>query len=94
MTLFAVAGTDVMFDLPQIGQFILVAFATGVTYMNVRQNTRDIQQVNARYDKLEERFLKAIEDLGGNLSILTTELKSVLSAHEVRLDHIEREEER
>ena len=91
MMLTLVTSNELLFDIPQIAEFILVAFALGGLFSTVRQTSRDIKGLNDRYDKLEDRFLTAIEDLGANISNMTTELKTVLATHEVRLDHIERE---
>lgn len=56
-----------------------------------RRHQERIELIEANHEKLERRFLKAIEDLGDSLARLSTELKTVLAVHETRLNLIERE---
>lgn len=45
-----------------------------------------------RHNKLEERFLGAIERLGESMSSLTTRLETVVGIHETRLNTLERKD--
>lgn len=95
------AVAPLAFTFGEFVQIVIFAGSLGGLFMQVRSQGETIKahkteasermkRVEDRQDKLDERVVTAVEDLGASISSLAIDIKSVLAEHHTRIKHIEK----
>lgn len=101
----ALSPEAMTFSLRDLLEIAALAFALGVLWTQVRNNSKAILRIeekheaaiahiDRRMEMFEEKFLSAVRVVGSELSELARELKSLFGGHETRITVLEKETEK
>jgi hypothetical protein len=66
-------------------QLVIIASGLGALFAQVRQNKSDIQLQSQRMERIEERFLEAVEDMSARFAEVAEQIKLTLNHQHVEL---------